>query len=89
MLTQYKTISEEITGVSITKDNCEEVAEWCGGEVVTEQHAMDSTVTYCGINVPTINGVERASESDFVIKNSRGEISVERFSKFLSEHEEV
>ena len=88
MLTQYKRKPNEVLAVSISKENCAEVAEWCGGEVVTEHNAMDHEVTYCGINVPTINGVERASQTDFIIKNSRGEVSVERYSRFLAEYEE-
>lgn len=89
MLVEYKRKPNPVHAVSITKDNCEEAAEWCGGEVVTEHHAMDDKITYCGINVPTINGVERASETDFIIKNSRGEVSVERYSNFLHEYEEA
>jgi hypothetical protein len=88
MFTEYKRRPNPVQAVSITKDNVEEVAIWCGGEPVTEIDALHKTVTYVGINVPTVNGVERASETDFIFKNPRGEICVERYSRFLHEYEE-
>jgi len=36
-----------------------------------------------------MDGIVRASEGDFIIKNSRGEISVQKAGKFLSEYEEA
>ncbi len=54
-------------------DNAEDIARWCGGKVVTEYDAMDSDIRYVGLNIPTLEGVMRASQGDYVIKGVAGE----------------
>lgn len=57
----------------LTKDNAEAIAVWCGGRLVEEMDAQTPTDKYVGINIPTLEGVMRASEGDYIIKGVKGE----------------
>lgn len=57
----------------LTKDNAEALAIWCGGRLVEELDAHTPTDKYVGINIPTLEGVMRASEGDYIIKGVKGE----------------
>lgn len=70
---KYTSKIVDIDAVELTKDNVAEVAEWCGGRVVTEKDALDEEKTFVGINIPTLEGNMRGSEGDFIIKGLRGE----------------
>lgn len=85
----YKLIEDGVWAVQVTKENVEEVAVWCGGQVVQETSAINETEKFVGINVPTLNGNERASERDFILENSRGEKSVKKAAEFLRNYEEA
>lgn len=54
------------------KDNAEQVAQWCGGLLVTEQDPRDPSITFVGINVPTQLGIQRASQGDWIVKGTNG-----------------
>lgn len=88
MMKEYRRKPEEVQGARLEESNVDQLARWCGGVRVEEQHALDGT-TFVGINVPTMDGVVRASEGDFILKNSRGETFVETAGKFLYEYEEA
>ena len=62
-----------IQAEKLSKDNAEELARWCGGRVVEEQDALDRSTTYVGVNIPTLEGVMRASEGDYIVKGVEGE----------------
>ena len=86
---EYRRKPDTVLAGRLSKDNVEHVAVWCGGKQIEEINPTDSSDRYVALNVPTMNGIERASEGDFIIKNSRGEISVQQAGSFLYEYEEA
>lgn len=61
---------------TLTERNAAELADWCGGRLVTEHDALDGSKTFPGINVPTKDGVERASVGDTLIHKSDGTFEI-------------
>lgn len=64
----------------VTAQDVDDVAYWCGGDVVEEFGGDESVIAY-GINVPHISGNFRVSEPDWIVKDQRG-----RFYKMLDVH---
>ena len=69
---KYRKRTVEVEAEQVTNDNAYDVAQWCGGRVVEEIGPVDLGRTY-GINVPTLEGPERASQGDYVVKGQHGE----------------
>jgi hypothetical protein len=61
---------------TLTRDNAKEIAQWCGGRVVTEHDALAHDVTSPGVNVPVGTEVERASLGDMVFQKDDGSFGV-------------
>lgn len=61
---------------TLTAENAAELAEWCGGRLVTEIDALNHSATSPGINVPCGDEVERASVGDTILRNSHGHFQV-------------
>lgn len=61
----------------VTAANAAELAQWCGGLLVTEKNDEDPGKTQPGINVPTANGVERACLGDTIIEH-KGSFSIHK-----------
>lgn len=51
----------------------ESIAAWCGGRVCSESKASDPTDVTYWIDIPTLEGVMKASLGDYIIKGVRGE----------------
>lgn len=73
----------------LTRDNAESVAVWCGGVLVEEVNAENPLDKYVGINIPTLEGIMRASEGDYVIKGVQGEFYPCKPGIFTSTYEKV
>lgn len=73
LVIEYRKKPVVIQAIQLGKANAEEIAEWCGGQVVEEINPHDETERFVGINIPTLEGVMRASEGDYVIKGVKGE----------------
>lgn len=58
----------EVMAVRLTSENADEVAEWCSGNSVLMQNAIRHDETTVGLNVPTREGMKRAVEGDYVVK---------------------
>jgi len=69
----YRKKPVEVQAIQLTLGNAEEVAVWCGGVVIEEIDPVDSDKKWVGINIPTLEGVMRASEDDYIIKGTKGE----------------
>lgn len=69
----YRKKAVTVEAMQLSNLNAEAVAQWCGGQLVEEISAVDDRQKFVGINIPTLEGVMRASEGDFVIKGTRGE----------------
>lgn len=78
----------EIEANELTKENAEAVAIWCGGRLIDEFDAITGD-KYVGINIPTLEGVMRASEGDYVIKGVQGEFYPCKPSIFLATYEKI
>jgi hypothetical protein len=61
---------------TLTEDNAEELAAWCGGRAVVTHDALDRSKTSPGINVPCGEDVERAMVGDMIIRNDDGSFRV-------------
>jgi hypothetical protein len=61
---------------TLTENNVWELATWCGGNPVVEHDALDHDKTSPGINVPTKDGVERASLGQTIIRKNDGTFEV-------------
>jgi hypothetical protein len=71
-LKKYVHVPVEVEAVMLTKDNAEEVAQWCGGRIVEEVNPLDRDDVYVGINFPTYDGNKRLSQGMVLVRNSRG-----------------
>lgn len=66
---RYRRIPQIIEAKQLTPENVDEIARWCGGDIVTETNPRDSEDTYQAINVPTLNGNERLSMGMFIYRD--------------------
>jgi hypothetical protein len=62
-----------IEAVALYEGNLDRVAEWCGGRAIREPKPSDPTDVYIGLDIPTLEGVMRASGGDYIIKGVKGE----------------
>jgi hypothetical protein len=62
-----------VQATQLSPATAKDLAEWCGGQLVEELDAEDPSKKFVAINIPTLEGVMRASEGDFVIKGVKGE----------------
>lgn len=80
----HKTVGVEVQAIQLTHENVQDVADWCNGLEVRELDALDPTKEFVGINVPTFEGRVRASEGDYIVKDSKGGITVRKPRGFTS-----
>lgn len=71
----------------LTHENVEAVALWCGGVSVVEHDALDHNLTFFGINVPTSNGIKRAQEGDYIVRQLIGDFIVVKSYEFSKKYE--
>lgn len=55
----------------LTKVNAEDVANWCGGRVGQDRDRGQFDPPH--VDIPTLEGLTRASSGDFVIRGVKGE----------------
>lgn len=67
---------EIIEAAQLTKENVVEITAWCRGVEVVEYDAVNKENAYVGINLMTLAGPTRASEGDYVVKDSVGNFHV-------------
>jgi len=61
---------------NLTDKNAEELARWCGGRLAREHDALDHSQSTLGINVPVVDGVQRASVGDTIIRRNDGKFEI-------------
>ena len=66
-----------------------EVARWCGGRINSEAKASDHTDVAYWIDIPTLEGVMKASPGDYIIKGVQGEFYPIKEAIFLETYERV
>ena len=75
-MTRYRKKPVEIEAMRCTLATIDEVAAWCGGQVVSEVNPRDHTDVYTALKIPTLEGVMTAqthSGGDWVIRGVKGE----------------
>lgn len=87
---KYVPVAEEVEAVLVNKNNLEEVAKWCGGEV----RAPNESVCYIAVaksRHPSYGNslFSKAFIGDFVVKDASGFFRVYDQKQFLKNHEEV
>ena len=50
-----------------------EVARWCGGRIDSEEKASDRSDVAYWLDIPTLEGVMKASPGDYIIRGVQGE----------------
>ena len=50
-----------------------EVARWCGGRIGSEEKASDRSDVAYWLDIPTLEGVMKASPGDYIIRGVQGE----------------
>lgn len=73
--------------VEVKPENRDELERFCGGAIITEHDPEDHSKTYIGVNVPTLDGVVRASEGDFIVRSEAGRYTVVPREEFLAQYE--
>lgn len=71
-------VSDGDSDQRVTEENAPFLAFWCGGTWITEIDPFDSEKRYRAVNVPTANGVERASRGDTIVKHENGTFGVQK-----------
>lgn len=69
---RYQLILATVEAMKLEPSNVERVAVWCGGVEVTKTNTLDSTKKFVALNIPTLQGAQRASEGDYVVKDRNG-----------------
>lgn len=72
---KYRKKPVEIEAVRLTDEpgSADDVAAWCGGRAIHEESPRDYTDVYIAVDIPTLEGIMRASEGDYVIRGVQGE----------------
>lgn len=86
---KYRHIPVEVEAMTLTKENAEELANWCGGKIVEEQNPADPDDVYVGINFPTYDGNKRLSQGEVLVRNKNGHFSKQNAGFFANMFEEV
>lgn len=83
---KYKLMStgEVFEAEQLKHDNGMELVDWCGGRPVTEVDPFDDSLTFFGINVPTLAGTRRCSDGDYLVRSDNGYFHV--VHKYEFEH---
>ena len=63
----------EIEAMHIGEYSMLEVASWCGGRIQTSAKASDPRDIASWLEIPTLEGIMRASKGDWVIRGVKGE----------------
>jgi hypothetical protein len=88
MPNNYELIPVAVEAIEITPDTVHRAALWCGGREAEEIHPETEERTV-GLNVPTLKGVERASQGSYVVKDLNGGFSVKSANEFKREYRAI
>jgi hypothetical protein len=86
---EYKIKMFSVQAEQLTPQTVNEIASWVGGRPVTEYDAEDMAQRFVALNVPTMRGVERAQQGDYVIKTAEGQIGVMKAHEFEQRFEQI
>lgn len=78
-----------IEAMPFRRENAEEVASWCGGQVVHDVKPSDHDDVATWVRIPTLEGVMTAQLGDWVIKGVQGEFYPVKNDIFEATYERV
>lgn len=86
---RYRLITVSVEAVRLSKTNLRTASVWCGGLPIEETDVLEPSLKYVALNIPTVNGVKRASEGQYILKSSDGTFSVMDALEFERRYELV
>jgi len=87
---EYQLIPIHVTAIKVTPESVERAVTFCSGVQIEEIDPEDHKRRFVGINFPTLSGVKRATQGDYIIKNhSTGEFDVMTAFEFERKYEPV
>ena len=75
-----------VEAIQLTPESVHRAAVWCGGVEVEEIDPFDNTIKFCAMNVPTIHGVQRCQQGDYIVKDSEGNFCVVKRAEFEAKY---
>jgi hypothetical protein len=78
-----------VEAIQVTPESVERATLWSGARQVEEIDPNDSTKRFVALNIPTLDGVKRAGEGDYIVRNNLGEFSVMSQPEFESKYKLV
>lgn len=84
---RYRLIVVDVEAIQVSASNAQLAATWCGGVEVEEIDCDDSTKRFKGVNVPTLFGVQRASDKDYIVRSREGNFRVMKQGEFEAMYE--
>lgn len=89
VIKHYQPKNNIVEAAKVTPATVDEIARWCGGVVIAESDPFEPSKAFVGLNVPTVNGMERAGESAYVVRDGHGRFSVVPGTRFEALNELV
>lgn len=89
MVQRYRKKSVDVTATQLLPDNVKEVAQWCGASIVEEIDPVDDGKRFVALNIPTIKGLVRAQQGDFILQGPQGGFSTCPASEFEKLYEVI
>lgn len=68
----FKPRTAVVVAEQVSFNTAEELVQQFGAQIVKEIDPFDSGATFIALNVPTLEGVKRASQGDWVVRVSGG-----------------
>ncbi len=88
MPSRYRLIQADVLAIQVRPDTVARALPWCNGQEREEIDPVDNKKVVVGINVPTLAGVKRASQGDYILRKD-GYFDVMCQSEFESKYEKV
>lgn len=86
---RYRLTPQFVEAEQVSKETADAIAAWTGGLKIEEKDAVNPEVRYVGVTFPTLQGNQRASEGDYVVKGTAGAFKVMRKREFESMYEPI
>lgn len=86
---EYQLIPVNVTAIKLTPESVERAAQFSGGIQVEEIDPFDRSRRFVALNIPTLYGMKRASEGEYIVKDQKGIITIMSPSEFESKYQEI
>lgn len=87
---EYQLIPVHVTAIQVTPESLERAVAFSGGREIEEIDPQDSKKRFVGVNFPTLSGVKRATQGDYIVKDhTTGEFTVMTKYEFERRYEAI